>query len=312
VGVAALALLSSFPAVAGAQTGLTATKIRPIVDTLTLVGPNASTTDQVGNCVQPQLRRIDCEVDHVAAADGALTCARIVTVRRERRNSRSRSYLSQGSYRCPLSATVLRVVRSRRISRTVLAIASRPPEVIVTCTPGAPGCPTADALRCPSASNCAPLRVSYCNHESASCPTVQFERCPPGGGGPCTQPATRSAGTTTCDPAAPTCSATPPSPDCLRDPTVCATTPVIDCANLPLQCAAAPTSTCTGLLECAPVLNLLGCATAVTPCFATLQPAGQGDVQSAAPPRRFCNPRRVQVLIKRPPPARRRTRLIGC
>jgi hypothetical protein len=310
VGVAAVALVACLPAAASAQTGLTATKVRPIVDTLTLVGPDASTTDQVGSCVQPRLRRIDCEVDHVRADDGAMTCARIVTVQRARTSRRRASQLRWGSYACPLSAVDAPVVPTRRVSRSVLSIAAQPPEVIVSCPAGAPGCPSAADLTCASAADCAPLRVSYCAQESASCPTVKFERCPPARD-PCTPPGTRSSGAPPCDPAVTTCTATPPSPNCVRDTTLCASAPVVDCADQPLQCAAAPTSGCTGLLECAPVLNLLGCATAVTPCVATRQPAGQSDVQPAAGlPPRYCRPARVKVLVRQPRPAHRRTRVI--
>ena len=221
---------------------------------------------QLGNCIQVNRRRFDCQEITVSDEDGARTCSSIVVV-----SKRGKGY-KWGRYRCPLPTDGRpRRVELHTVPGPLRSGLRRPPRLTVVCPPKFAGCPSGDAVKPCVEDPCTPLaQVKPCGKPTAKCPTIQFERCE-SKPDPCAPPATSAAfppceGTATCDPI--------PKSDACRSPSDAACAPVTaaECANDAVACArfkiedSADCNGAEGLLACSPLLEILTCALGQVPC----------------------------------------------
>jgi hypothetical protein len=279
-GVLLLALVLLVPATAAGARGLGADKARALADTLAAYNAGGSGANiEIGACTRRSTDRTDCQDLRVSSSTGAARCQSVTAL--FKRGGRFQYALDFAADSCRRARAISPGLRRHRVPAAVVRSLSAPPEVLVSCPAGLPGCPSkSDLPRClGGGAACPPVAVHACAQSSADCPALVFRRCP----------ADKDA-----------CPQPPPSGEtCFTEAAGCGT-PVIACTIQPTDCSH-PATQCN-LVNCGALQPVIGCATGATLCPPVVagsgsQSAGGGLVCIWIPHKRW---------LRRPPPARKR------
>src|SRR5256885_6819239 len=161
VGAVLLAAALAAHSTPAAARGLGLDKARALADTLAAYDAGSGGANvEIGGCKRRSPNRTDCQNLSVSDGTGAAKCTSMTAMSKR---GRGFFYAHDNSKQSCDRTMAIHPRGLKRVPGAVLRSLSSPPEVLVSCPAGLPGCPTqSDLPRCSSAASCPPVTVDVC------------------------------------------------------------------------------------------------------------------------------------------------------